>query len=51
MDKQGKPPKKPRRQLPGHDLTGQQPHAAETGTNKISPLPSRKPGKGAVKGR
>lgn len=51
MDKKGKPPKKPRRQMRGQDVAGQQPHGAESGANKISPLPTRKPGKGALKDR
>lgn len=51
MDKKGKPPKKPRRQLPGHDVAGQQAHGGESGGTKISPIPSRKPGKGVLKER
>lgn len=51
MDKRGKPPKKPRRQLPGQDVTGQQTQGSESGMTKISPVPSRKPGKGALKDR
>lgn len=51
MDKRGKPPKKPRRQLPGQDVTGQQAQGSESGMTKISPVPSRKPGRGALKDR
>lgn len=49
MDKKGKPPKKPRRQMPGQDVSGSQQRDTESGMNKVSPVPSRKPGRGNLK--